>query len=471
MIQLRNKKVAVLGLLDPGIATIRFAHKQGAKVKAFGVASEAELARVKSELKGIAFELAAPKIPKGGLLDADLIVQTPGSARPYKEEIEEARQKGIPILTDLELACQFYSAPIIAVTGTNGKSSVVKLIEKVLTLGGKKVLVAGGDFTDFADSLLKPGPFDHIVLELNSSRLKRVQNFHPHIAVLLNIYPGHSERHENLEEYASIKAKIFFQQTEKDFLVYESSRFLKRLIQEKHCRAKTYPFSVVKQLPLGASYSGLKDRQILFVSEQQDFSYFSADFPSLTGIPHVLNILAAVNVAKLCAVPDEVVQKMIADFQPIPDRLEFVRNLEGVGYYNDAKSVNLTSTAVALDSFADGSVILIAGGQYKSKQYYQKLRPQLSQKVRCLVIFGGYRKKFHEKWGEATETYIVPTLVDAVKVAAKKAEKGNKVLLSPACPPETHMHPSPHHRGEEFKRLVQEVAEMSRVRQMIPRRI
>jgi len=471
MLSLRNKKVTVLGLLDPGLAAIRFLQKQGAKVIAVGVVTDAILQEIKEEFKNTPCQFFSPEIPKNTLLNSELVIQTSGGGRKYSVEIEEARAKGVPILTDLEFACQYYQAPMIAVTGTNGKTSVVKIIQSLLEQGGKKVLVAGGDYQDFCDSLLKTGPWDFVLLELNSSRLFRLGHFHPHIAVLLNLYPGHSERHGSFEEYSKIKAKIFKELDATDYLVCQDQQEIVDLVRGLGVKGKVFPFSFFKPPVRGTFFQAGKPRKIVFLSAKGDKHEFVADALGLEAVSDYLNLMAGVTVAKLCGIEDSQVQAGIRQFKSLPNRLEFVRSIEGVRYFNDAKSVNVASTSVALDTFPDKNVILIAGGQYKSKQFYNFLLPNLEKKVRVLVLFGEYRRKFEEKWGKATETYVVPTLMEAVQLASKFAQKGDVVLFSPACVAESHVHANPKARGDEFKRVLGEIAELAKIRHMAPKRL
>ena len=463
MASLRSKKVVVLGLLHPGVATIRFLHQQGALVKAFGVASEEDVRRIKSQLQGVEFELSTPDIPKGALLAADLIIQTPGGGRRYKAEIAEAGKKGIPIVTDLELACQFFRSPIIAVTGTNGKSTVIHMVKTALELAKKKVVVAGGDYLDFAASIPLAAQCDYILLELNSSRLDRAKNFHPHIAVLTNIYPGHAERYETFEEYISIKAKIFQSQDENDYLVHPSVPQIRTLIGDKKARAKRLPFSIGHHVEHGVQYDP-KNNIALFRSFTKLENHFSLKTPALIGAHNIENYLAAIAVSKVCGLSDSIVQEMINKTPSLPDKMEILQTIDGITYINDAKAVNMAATAKSLYHCKDHSVVLITGGVYILQQQYQELIPLLKEKARSLIIFGEKRRRFYEKWKGATQIYVVPELKDAVRLATRMAEKGNVVLFSPASRPEPTVYATTHVRGEEFRRLVRDIAELSKAR-------
>jgi len=469
MTTLRNKKVAVLGLLDPGVAAIRLVSKEGGKIKAFGIATEKEIKRIQAELKGISFEIETSEPPPDALLDFQQIILTPGGGRRYQKQIEAAKKKGIPVLTDLELALERYKSPVIAVTGTNGKSSVVDLIRQAIEASGKKALVAGGDYQDFCDSVLKTEKYDWVVLELNSSRLSRANTVKPHIAVLLNIYSGHSERHKNFSDYVDAKAKIFIHQTQDDFFVYQKTTgFIDKVIAQKGCQAQLVPFS------FGLLEEGVflrPDEKLIVARLKQKESRFSYLNFGLTGTHNVENAMAAVAVAKICGLSDPSIQQMLDSARPLPDRMELVQKIGGVSYFNDAKSVNSVATASSLHCFEDKGVILIAGGTFSPHSKNRFLVEMFSKKVKCLILFGDQRRDFYKNWGDSTESYVVPELKDAVELAYQKAGKGDVVLFSPAARPELHVHGSTQKRGAEFRRLVKELSEMEKAKQILTRRI
>lgn len=471
MINLKNKKVAVLGLLHPGQATIEFACNQGAKVKAYGFATEEDKQHLLDALKGNPFELITDEIPVDGLDDAEIILLTPGGARRYAKQLEREKAKAKQILTDLELACSYYKAPLIAVTGTNGKSSVVKILQTIFETAQKKVVVAGGDYEDFSRSIQNSKNADYIILEVNSSRLERTSHFHPHISVFLNLYTGHSERHATFKEYAEAKAKIFAEQTEADYIVF-STETVYKLIKEKACKAQRYPFSVGRRLSKGA-YLDSSSKQIVFSDDQNPdlFSAFSYSNLGLVGNHNLENCMAAVDVAKLCGISDAAIQKALDSLKALPDRMEPLQKIEGVRYFNDAKSVNPIATYSVLHGFENGSVVLIAGGRFTPHAENKYFLEMLAKKVRCLILFGTDRRQFHKIWGDKAESYVVPTLKDAVELAFQKGEKGNAVVFSPACPPELHVHGSTQKRGDSFRRLVKERGEIGNLRKGNPGKI
>jgi len=217
-------------------------------------------------------------------------------------------------------------------------------------------------------------------------------------------------------------------------------------------------------------YFLFNERLLRFNDGQGRESCFSLERFKLPGPHKVENLMASLALAKLCGVADAALQKAIDAMKDIPHRMELIKKIEGVSYFNDAKAANMMATLYSLQSFPDGKVVLIAGGEYMSQQFYKTLNPILQKKVKCLIIFGMYRERFFKHWGESTETFLVETLEEAVELASRKAEKGDAVLFSPASRPERHVHMSAPRRGEAFKKAVQSLVEMSKARRfMAPR--
>lgn len=472
MASLRGKKIAVLGTLDPGVSAVRFLGKQGAKVSLFGLTTDLTTQRIREELKGIPYEFhPGPEIAKGVLNEFDGVVLTPGGGRLFQSRIDEARAAGVKVITDLDLALTHYKAPVIAVTGTNGKSTVVHLLKAIMEAAGKKVVAAGGDYLDFGDSLLQSGALDYVLLELNSSRLDRVATLNPFIAVMMNIYAGHSERHKSFKDYALAKGKIYRDQKPGNYFVFQKfSEPIQRLIKEQPPQGQMVPFAFKGPLEQGA-WLDPANKELVFAGAGGEKSIVRLDRFSLPGTHNVENALAAFTVAKLCGISDEAVQKAFEQAGPPRDRMEIVAKLDGVVYINDARASNSTATLSSLHGFPDRSVVLVAGGEISPHSEDKYLLEMMKKKVKVLVIFGTKRRQFFKIWGETAETFVVPELKDAVEVASNHAEKGNIVLFSPASRPEMHTHGSTQKRGEEFRRVVKEVEEMVKARRTLSRRI
>lgn len=467
MSPLRNKKVNVLGLGFAGIATMKFLNAQGAKVKGFGYAGPEDLARATEALKGTQVELVTDEGRGPELLDSEMIIMTSGG-KQFEEYYERARSKKIPILSDLELACLYYKAPVIAVTGSNGKSTVMAMLQSFLEAGGKKVSMAGGQYHHFLE-VISPIP-DYYLLEVSSTRLQKSRQFKPHMSIFLNLYPGHGERHATLEEYGEAKAKIFAQQGPQDFAIYQFSPDIVALVKSHQLKARRFRFSLEHELKYGAFYSE-ESREVIFRIGMDRESRFSLKNFVLPGPHNLENLMATICAAKLLGVKDEVIQKSIDGLRPIPRRLELFHKAEGVKFYDDSRSVNAMATLQSLKAFPDKSVILIVGGDYIRQQFYKILRPVLERKARGVIIFGHHRERFFKKWEGTTEIYMVVTIEEAVQVAVNMAEKGSVVLFSPAARPDPTVHSSEPQRSQIFREAVLKTASMLQARRTLSFRV
>jgi len=473
MIPFKNKKAVVLGAMMPGQAAVRLLHKQGCKVTLVGVAAtELDRQRMREYLKGVPFEYHNDEeIDRDYLKSFDLVVLTPGGGRTFTAQVEEARKAGATVLSELDLALMFLRAPLIAVTGTNGKTTAVHVIKSIFEKSGKKVLTAGGEYEEYCEVAINPDKCDYYIFEINSSCLIRARSIAPQIAVLLNIHSGHSERHPTFKEYAEAKAKIFIDQKPEQFLVFPAQmKTVVELIQEKNPKSQRFPFSFSGPLAKGI-YTDIPQKKYVFVNPKSGTSTFDYSRLGLVGIHNIETAMVGVCVAKLCGLQDALVQQALQELKAPRDRMEPLQKIAGVQYINDARASNAVATYAALYGFPDRSVILIAGGQLAPFLSDSGLLEMIKQKVHTLVIFGSARREFHRVWEGLTDSYVVPDLKDAVELASKKAEKGFTVLFSPASRPEFHSHGSTQRRGDEFRRCVEEVSEMNRARQVVQRRI
>ncbi len=467
MVELRNKKVGVLGIGLAGIATMKFLHKHGAKVKGFGYAVPLDLERAENALKGTGIELVLDETRGAELLDSELIVITTGG-KIFEAFLNKAETLNITVLSDLELACLFYKAPIIAVTGSNGKSSVMAILQKVFEAAGKKVKMAGGDFPHFLE-IVSTAP-DYYLLELSSARLQKSSHFKPHISIFLNLYPGHGERHETFEEYGLAKSKIFAEQGPGDAVIYQFSPDVVKLVKTVKTSALRFRFSLEREVLYGAFYSE-SSCEIVYRRRPGVESRFSLKNFSLEGPHNVENLMAAICAVKFCGIKDEKIQQVIASLRPLSRRLEMFHKAEGVKFYDDSRSVNMAATMQSLQAFPDKSVVLIAGGDYIRQQFYKALRPVIESKVRCLIIFGNYRERFFKKWEGTTEIYLVVDLEEAVKVAINQAERGNNILFSPAAKPDPTVHSGEPQRSKIFREAVLKNAALLQARRAINFRV
>ncbi len=372
-----------------------------------------------------------------------------------------ARSRGIPVIGEMELACWFLDIPIISVTGTNGKSTTVRLIGELLHASGKKAFVGGNLGIPLSEALLAHhsderafgaagGPYDYAVVEASSFQLETIQQFRPWIGAILNVTPDHLDRHPSFEEYQMAKWKMFGQQTSGDFAVVNMDDPLIA------ARAQNLPSSVVgfslrHDLPVGVWLEGAKVRarvngMDVLVTEKRHIA--------LRGDHNLANVLAATAVGLLCGCSLETIRQVVGSFLSTEHVLEFVREHQGVQYYNDSKGTNVDATHKALASF-DEPIVLIIGGKDKGGDFGQ-LRPLIQQKVKALILIGEAAQRIASSLGDMKSVIMATSLGEAIEYSRQKAKTGDVVLFSPACS-SFDMFKNYDHRGQEFKRLVHEI--------------
>ncbi|MEK9628382.1 MAG: UDP-N-acetylmuramoyl-L-alanine--D-glutamate ligase [Nitrospinota bacterium] len=439
---LRNKICSVIGLGKTGVATANFLSRKGAAVSIMDNKSEDQLAELASKLLpgiNIRYQTCEPHP------DSDLIVISPG-VDIESDFLKDSRQNGIEIISEIELANRFNSTPLIGITGTNGKSTCTSLIGEILKSGGKKVQVGGNLGIPFI-SLLKEEAPDYRVLEISSFQMEATDSFHPEIAIILNITPDHLDRHESFEQYAELKEKIYTNQTKNDFLILNHDDPRTR-VSGKNCPAQKIFFSVDHELEMG-----------VFINEGKIFArinQFEGEVISLHSLSKGLrfqteNVLPAVATALLLNIPLDAINKVLGNFEGLEHRLEWVCNKDGIDFINDSKGTNIGAACKSLNTF-DRPIILIAGGKDKNADF-SSLKTILKKKVKHLILIGETKPKFRSVLNGSFGYEESDTLEDAVHKARDKAEKGDVVLLSPACA-SFDMFKDYIDRGNKFKSIV-----------------
>ncbi len=448
MLELKGKKVLVVGLGKSGLAAALFLRRRGAQVTVSDRRSADALAKeIPSLLEaGIAVEAGGH-----GLLTfrrQDLIVVSPGV--PFDTpELVQVRNFGLPVIGELELATRFLKGKVLAITGSNGKTTTTALCGEIFKASGTKTLVGGNIGTPVIDMLDESEAGAWSVLEVSSFQLETTGSFHPDIAVLLNITPDHLDRHGTFTNYAAMKEKIFANQTADDFLILNADD---PVVQQAagRARAQVFWFSRSKIVRRGAfvlnGVVGFRD------SEQSAAEpMFPVSAISLKGEHNVENVLAAVCAARVANIPTEVVARAVESFRAVEHRLEFVANIRGVDYYNDSKATNVDATAKAIQAFP-GNIHLILGGKDKDSDYTQ-LSPLLKERVKAIYTIGSAANKIAGQIGNVTALERMETLAKAVSRAAEAAVAGDVVLLAPACS-SFDQFDNYEHRGRVFKELV-----------------
>jgi len=424
---------------------VQFLARHGAIPLVSDLRPESELKEAMEALSGLPIEYHLGGENPNWLHEVDLVIPSPGvpAENPL---LREAQTRSIPVLSEIEIAYRFLNVPLVGITGTNGKSTTTTLIGEMFKANGAKVFVGGNlgaPMIGFASD-----DWDWGVVEISSFQLEWVEDFRPKIGVLLNLTEDHLDRYPDFPAYCRAKEKIFAAQKKDDVAVLNRDDPLVWEIRERiSARVISFGFSDVEE-GVCATADEIRWRH---ASREEKFSLQQV---KIQGVHNVENMMAAIAVAKAAGIPEDVIQKSLEAFPGLEHRLEFVRELNGVRYYNDSKGTNVGAVVKSLASFS-APVILLAGGVDKGGDY-APLRDEVQRKVRRLVLFGAAKNLISAALGHLTETVSVETLEAAVRDAAKHARPGDVVLLSPACS-SFDMFKNYAERGKIFKKLVQEL--------------
>ncbi|HKU21995.1 MAG TPA: UDP-N-acetylmuramoyl-L-alanine--D-glutamate ligase [Terriglobales bacterium] len=447
---LKNQRVLVVGLGKSGVASALFLKSQGARVTVSDTKSQDELRGEIPKLLDAGVTLETGGHGERTFGGQDLIVVSPGVPVDVPL-LEQAREQGIPVIGEIELAARFLKGRLVAITGSNGKTTTTALTGEVISMGGRESLV-GGNIGTAAISLVDQSTDDsYVVLEVSSFQLETIESFHPFIAVVLNITPDHLDRHSTFQAYVDAKARIFENQTGEDFAVLNAD--------DPTCvglagrsKARKIWFSRKKEVEAGAFlrngtivWRDGDEREIMPVSEIK-----------LKGAHNLENVLAAVCAGMLTQTEPSRIRRAVQEFKAVEHRLEYVATVRGVEFYNDSKATNVDATIKALESFP-ANIHLILGGKDKGSDY-TVLKPLLKERARRVYTIGAAAEKIESHLGGVVEVVRAGTLEAAVKRAAASAESGDVVLLAPACASFDQFE-NYEHRGRVFKRTVQALAE------------
>ena len=450
MMELKGKKVLVVGLGKSGLAAALFLRRRGAQVTVSDIRSAEALAK---EIPALIEEGIMVETGGHGLLTfrrQDLIVVSPGVPL-NTPELAQVKSFGLPVIGELELAARFIKGRMLAITGSNGKTTTTALVGEILAKAGLPTLVGGNIGVPVVALIDESTDETWSVIEVSSFQLETTDEFHPAIAVILNITPDHMDRHGSFENYALAKERIFAAQNERDCLVLNADN-ARAAEAASRSAATVYWFSVEHPVAQGAWL------------EQGNVVYRPAPDAAtevvmpLRGIPlkgshNVENVLAAVTAARLAGAPAGAVRQAIESFQAVEHRLEYVATHNGVDFYNDSKATNVDATAKAIAAF-DSGIHLILGGKDKGSDYTQ-LATLLRARVRTVYTIGAAAAKIESQLRGVVSIESCETLDNAVVAAASAARPGEVVLLAPACSSFDQFE-SYEHRGRAFKKLVSE---------------
>ena len=443
---MKDKRVLVVGLGKSGVASALFLKEHGAQVTVSDTKPQDQLQEEIPLLldHGIAVETGGHG--ERTFRGQDLIVVSPGVPVDAKP-LAMARALGEPVIGEIELASEFLPGPMVAITGSNGKTTTTTLAGEIVVAGGHRAVV-GGNIGTPAVSLIQGATAETVaVLEVSSFQLETIQKFRPKIAVILNITPDHLDRHRTFATYVNAKARIFENQTAQDCTVLNADDPTCVELAQR-TKAQVFWFSRKKEVSMGAF---VHDGHIAFREGkgQQDVMLVS-EIP-LKGAHNVENVLAAVCVGMLLNCAPHRIRETVQNFKAVEHRIEYVATIRGVEYYNDSKATNVDATIKALESFP-ANIHLILGGKDKDSDYTQ-LNQLLKERVKQVYTIGAAAGKIESHIGAAVKIVHAETLENAIRQAAKSAQAGDVVLLAPACASFDQFQ-NYQHRGKVFKETV-----------------
>ena len=446
MSSLSGKNVTVVGMGLSGVAAAQLLCAEGATVAVTDDKAERDLGPSMRRLEELDIDYHLGGIDSELLLCSDLAIISPGVPSNLSP-LDLARKAGVEVISEIELASSLCEAPIIAITGTNGKTTTTALIHRMADRAGLKAALAGNNEIPFSD-VVRENSVDLVALEVSSFQLENIKDFRPMVGLALNVSPDHLDRYRRMEDYIAAKARLFSNQAEGDFAVLNIDDPVVAAMA-REVKSEVLWFSAREEVRQGAF---LRGATLVARFRGTETEVMEIDDIPLIGWHNVENTLAAIAAMLPVELSLECYRDAVADFPAVEHRLEKVRELDGVLFVNDSKATNIDALAKSLESF-NSPLILIAGGRGK-KSSYGVLRPLVETHVKALITIGEDAPALEEALGDLVPTERAESLPEAVRAAAAKAAPGDCVLLAPACA-SFDMFKSYAHRGEVFKEAVQ----------------
>ena len=445
----KGKKISILGMARSGVAVAELLKSNGALPFVSDCGDSLKLSDALSSLKNLKIEHET-----GGhtnkVYDSNMLVLSPGVPSSSPAVIEAAR-RGLKIFSELEVASWFCRAPIVAVTGTNGKTTTTSLLGNIFSDAGRNVSVGGNIGNAFSGFVGQLSDDAVGILEVSSFQLDYIESFHPHISVLLNITPDHLDRYENnFQNYIDSKCRIFKNQNKNDYLIYnyddvETRKAVDILASNN---ARQMPFGIERKFHEGAF---IEDNQVVIMIDGDKTEIINTDEIKIRGTHNLYNSMAAALAALLMNVSPATIKSTLKIFPGVEHRLEFIRELDGVKYINDSKATNVDSVLYALQAYKEPIIALI-GGRDKGNDYSKLLEP-VREHVKTIIAIGESAVKVRNAFSGLKKVVVASSMSQAVDEARKFASHGDIVLLSPACA-SFDWFQNYEHRGKVFKEIV-----------------
>jgi UDP-N-acetylmuramoylalanine--D-glutamate ligase len=442
--QIDGARVAVLGAARSGIAVSVLMAENGASVLLTDIKSADHLDLPFKTLRDKNIEVVTGEHPDK-ILEGDIICISPGIPLTIPI-LQKAKDKNIPIVGEIEVASWFCASPIIAVTGSNGKTTTTTLTGQIFQKNYPHTIVAGNIGSAFSEYVLNSTSNDYAILEISSFQMETIVSFHPRITVIMNLTPNHLDRYPNFNAYAEAKLNILKNLTTEDLVIYnKDDEYLTNSLKNNPCHKMV--FSRHPHHQEGAYW---KDDKVYINLEDKSETVTISGY-KLLGPHNQYNMTVATLLGTIANIAPEVIVSEIAGFPGIEHRLEFVREIQGIRFINDSKATTVDSLAFALQSFEE-KIVLIAGGKDKGSSY-DKINDLVAVKLKHAVLIGDAAEKMSKSWKKVIPISRVNSLAEAVNTAYQHAGKGEIVLLSPACS-SFDMFRDYEDRGEKFKQIV-----------------
>ena len=447
-LKIKIMRLVVLGGGESGVGTAILGKKKGYDVFVSDFGKIKDPYKEVLLINGIAWEEG--KHTEELILNADVVMKSPGIPEKKSAIVKKLVEKGIPVISEIEFATQFTKAITIGITGSNGKTTTTMLTYHLLKSAGLNVGLGGNIGKSFAWQVADD-KFDSYVLELSSFQLDGIKDYKPHIAIITNISPDHLDRYDyKYEKYVASKFRITMNQTEEDFLIYDADDLaIAEWLKNNKTKAQLIPFSLTKTFEQGAFIKN-KTMEVNIINEEE-FT-METETMALEGKHNMKNAMAATSVAKLMKIRNATIRESLSNFQGVEHRLEKVLKIQNVQYINDSKATNVNATFFALDSM-NTPTVWIVGGVDKGNDY-NELMSLVREKVKAIICLGIDNRKIIDVFGNVVDMMIeVNNMEDAVKMAQRLSEKGDTVLLSPACA-SFDLFENYEDRGNQFKKAV-----------------